>query len=203
MTGSQPGTSGEDRILAELATVGYDVHSLADLRHSGLRYRQAIPILIGALAQDYDERTLEEVVRALSVPWAKPTAIPPLVRAFRKVKGSDELGLRWTIGNALEVTWDDSAFEDLVTLACDRSLGRSREMIVLGLGRSKRAEAGAVLIELLDDPSVNGHAVKALRKLKVAAAQPGLERMVHDPRAWVRRDARKALNAFEHQESSE
>ena len=66
-------------------------------------------------------------------------------------------------------------------------------MVALGLGRSKRHEAGQVLIELLEDPVVSGHAVEALTKLRVPEARPGLERMTADNRAWVRRAARRAL----------
>jgi HEAT repeat protein len=49
------------------------------------------------------------------------------------------------------------------------------------------------LIELLDDPVVNGHAVKALRKLKVPAARAGLQRMLADERRGCAR-RRSALN---------
>ncbi|WP_419672760.1 HEAT repeat domain-containing protein [Agromyces seonyuensis] len=66
-------------------------------------------------------------------------------------------------------------------------------MVVLGLGRSKRLEAGDVLIELLGDPEVDGHAVKALGKLKTPRARAGLERMKSDSRLWVRRAAESAL----------
>lgn len=63
---------------------------------------------------------------------------------------------RCGIGKALEVLWDDTCFDDLVSLAQDRSFGKAREMVVLGLGRSKKPEAGGVLMELLSDPVVNG-----------------------------------------------
>ena len=111
--------------------------------------------------------------------------------------GQQEQLLRWAIGNALEVLWDDSRFDDLVSLARDTSFGKAREMVVLGLGRSKRPEAPDVLMKLLDDPVVSGHAVKALRKLKVPAARPGLERMLDDDRAWVRKEAQRALAALD------
>ena len=78
-------------------------------------------------------------------------------------------------------------------LARERSYGRGREMLVLGLARSKRREAGEVLIDLLDDPDVNGHAVKALRKLKDPRAREGLERMLDDDRSWVRKEAQRTL----------
>lgn len=186
----------EGEVLRDLAAAGYEVESLADLRTSGLRYRDAIPVLLSALQRAADRKVKGEIVRALSVPWAKPAATGPLIEEFKQVEDETGMGLRWTVGNALEVLWDDARFDDLVALARDGTFGKAREMVVLGLGRSKKPEAGEVLIELLDDPVVSGHAVKALRKLKVPAARAGLERMLGDERAWVRKEAQRALAAL-------
>lgn len=191
---------GEREILAQLATIGYEFESLADLRTSGLRYRDAVPILIEALSSGIDRRGKEEVVRALSVPWAKPAAVGPLIEQFREVEDASGLGLRWSIGNALSVTWHDSYFDELVELARDTRFGRAREMLVLGLGKSKNAQAGEVLIDLLDDPDVGGHAVKAIRKMKLPAARERLQEKLADRRAWVRKEAERALFALDSDE---
>ena len=153
MTAAEPPAPGEGPILASLREVGYEVGSLAELRHSGLRYRKAIPILITALPHVAEKKTLMEVVRALSVPWAMPAATRPLIELFRRADDPTGLGVRWAVGAALDVAWNDDEFDDLVELARDRSYGRSREMVVLGLARSKRPEAGEVLVELLENPS--------------------------------------------------
>ena len=87
----------------------------------------------------------------------------------------------------------NSVFDDLVRLVENRSFGKARQMVVLGLGRSKRSEVVPLLIGLLDDDDVSGHAVKALAKLGAQDARPELERMVSDPRSWVRKEAQKAL----------
>lgn len=186
-------------LLEELAGVGYPVASVADLRSSGTRYRAAVPVLLRWLDRSEDTFEKEEIVRALSVPWARDEALDPLIEAFRATPRGDQSEelLRWAIGNALEVLWDDSRFDELVALARDESFGKAREMVTLGLGRSKRPEAGEVLIQLLDDPVVSGHAVKALRKLKVPQARAGLERMLGDERAWVRKEAQRALAAMD------
>lgn len=186
-------------VMADLAASGYEVASVADLRSSGTRYRSAVPVLLGWLGRVESTFEKEEIVRALSVPWARDEALGPLIDAFRTVPRdgdqAEEL-LRWAIGNALEVLWDDSRFDELVSLARDESFGKAREMVVLGIGRSKRPAAGDVLIQLLDDPVVSGHAVKALRRLQVSAARAGLERMLDDDRAWVRMEAQRALAAL-------
>ncbi|WP_162799159.1 HEAT repeat domain-containing protein [Nocardioides sp. 616] len=176
----------ESDLLRELEEVGYSVGSLADLRTSGVRYREAISVVLSGLRRaTTDHKVKGEIVRALSVPWAKPAATGPLIEEFMQVEDETGMGLRWTVGNALEVLWDDARFDDLVALARDESFGMAREMVVLGLGRSKKPEAGEVLLELLEDPVVSGHAVKALRKLKVPAARAGLERMLCRPE-WDR-----------------
>lgn len=185
-------------LLEELAGVGYEVESVAELRSSGARYPRAVPVLLKWLGRGDVAFEKEEIVRALSVPWARAEALGPLIELFRSVpRGGEEEEeeelLRWAIGNALEVLWDDARFDDLVALARDESLGKAREMVVLGIARSKNMLAGEVLIELLGDPVVSGHAVKALRKMKVPSARPALELMLDDSRAWVRKEAQRAL----------
>lgn len=183
-------------ILDDLAAAGFPVSSVDELRESGLRYKAAVPVLVAALQRSQDAREKQALVRALSVPWAKQEALAPLIEEFRTLPlnaGPQMESLRWAVGNAIEVLWDDSRFDDLVALGRDVRFGKSREMVVLGMGRSKRPEVGDVLIELLDDPVVNGHAVEALAKLRIPRARPGLERMTSDSRAWVRKAAAKAL----------
>lgn len=183
--------------MSQLRAAGFDVSSISDLRESGVRYRAAIPVLLEALRAARDKRVVNELVRALSVPWAKPDAVPVLLQKFREFDDGRELGTRWAIGNALEVTWMDEHFEELASLAEDRTFGRSREMIVLGMAKSKDPRAAEVLVALLEDNDVNGHAVSALKKVKAPAARRGLERMLQDERSWVRKDAAKALAALD------
>ncbi len=188
--------AGEEEILAELEAAGFRTDSLADLRHSGVGYREAVPILLDWLSRVQDRKVEEEIVRALTVPWAKPTATRPMIEEFRRVKPSDDptgMGLRWTVGNAIFVLANDDVFEELVELVNERGYGKSRQMVVLGLGKSKKPEAIEVLLGLVDDPEVDGHAIMALGKLRAKVARASLERKLDDDRAWVRAEARKAL----------
>lgn len=159
-------------------------------------YERSVPVLVEWLPRIEDRRVKEAIVRSLSTKHARGVAAPVLVEEFKKAKG-DPLGLQWAIGNALEVVADRSLFGDLVALARDRSNGRGREMVVLALARTGDPEASGVLIELLDDEEVAGHAVAALRKLAPIEARPYLERFLDDRRAWVRRDAKAALGKIE------
>jgi hypothetical protein len=167
-------------LLGELAAVGFPVDSVWDLRRSGAPYRAAVPVLVTWLPRVTSPSGKDAIIRALSVPWARPAALGPIVDEFRAlpVPGDPQLELvRWAAGDAIEVLWDDDRFDELVGLARDRRYGKAREMVALGLRRSKRPDAGLVLIELLDDPVVSGRAVEALTKLRIPEARPGLERM--------------------------
>lgn len=62
----------------------------------------------------------------------------------------------------MDVLWDDAYFDELTEVATDRSYGRARKMLVLGMRRSKDPRVADILTGLLVDPSVNGHAVEAL-----------------------------------------
>jgi HEAT repeats len=184
-------------LLAELALAGFSLDSVSELRTSRIRYRDAIPILVSWLPRARSTSEKEQIVRALSVPWARREALEPLVQEFRAlpIPGNDQQELlRWAVGNGIEVLWDDTQFDKLIELALDERFGKAREMVVLGLGRSKKPEAAKVLIELLEDPVVNGHAVKALGKLGDPQARAGLERMTGDSRAWIRKEAKRALS---------
>lgn len=122
---------------------------------------------------------------------ARGIAAPSLIREFRRSNTGP--GYRWAVGNALEVVADDAVRRDMIELARDRSFGRDRQMIVLGLSRMRDSEVADVLLELLTDDGVAGHAVKALGRLKVPRARPAIERLVDHATPWVRAEARKAL----------
>ncbi len=193
-----PGSPPSVSLLDGVRELGFDVESLAELRLSGRDYRRAVPVLIAGLDDVADDRELTEIVRALSVPWASPSALPSLIELFRSVDDPTGLAVRWTIGNTLEVLWDDRYFDELVDLAGRREFGRAREMVVLGLARSGRPETTAVLLELCDDADVNGHAVRVLARKTLARRVPEqarhvFERMSGDPRAWVRAAASRGL----------
>lgn len=185
-------------LVARLAEAGFPVDSVDDLRRSGKRYEAAVPLLIEALAEEDDYKEKEWIVRALSVPWARPAAIPSLLKEFAAVSERDPERaalLRWAIGNAIEVLWDDDYFDAVANLARGRRYGRSREMLVLGFGKSKRKQQAADLLQsLVADDDVNGQAIAALAKLREPSTRPVLEAAVSHPKAWVRKAAQRGLH---------
>ena len=187
-----------EKVVPYLQALGYSVSSVDELRESGVRYRSAIPVLLDWLLRLESPQDKEWLVRALSVPWAREHAVGPLIAEF-KAAPAEASQLRWAIGNAFDVLWDDAHFESLVSLAQDRSYGRDREMIVLGMAKSKRPEAMDLLISLTNDPDVSGHATMALRKRGEPGAEEAFRRMQGDSRAWVRREAAKGLTKLQKQ----
>lgn len=180
-------------LLSDLAEVGFDVDYVGELVKRRVRYEAAIPVLIRWLPVIGDRSVKEDVIRTLSVPWARPDALKPLIEEFKKLPPEEEIGLRWVVGNALEITADDSVFEEVRDLATTPSYGRSREMVVASLGNMKNQEAIEVLIDLLEDETVVGHAVMALGKLKAKKARPKIKPLLEHPQAWIRKEAKKAL----------
>ena len=70
-------------------------------------------------------------------------------------------------------------------------------MLALAMGRMKNPKAVEILVGLLGDEEVVGHALIALRKLNAVEARPFLLPFLKHPKAWVRREAIKALNKID------
>lgn len=184
-------------IFSDLAAVDLDIHALQDLFQSRTVYCKSLPVLIKWLARTDDAVAKEALVRALSLPWARPVATPYLIEEFQSAAPHVTPTLRWAIGNALEVLADEQHVEALVRLAKQCEYGKAREMLALGLGRLKDPRAIETLLGLLDDLEINGHAVIGLGRVKSAAALPYLEKFLDDPRSWVRREAKRSTEKIQ------
>lgn len=190
----------EDKdVTKALQQVGLNVSSVYDLVNSKESYPQAIPVLLDFLPKVKDLRVKEGIVRALTVKKARGTgAAEMLITEFSKIDDSpNSLPLKWAIGNALSVIADDEVFEKIVDLVYNKKHGKAREMLVSSLANMKDSRAVDVLIELLQDEETVGHAAFALGKLKVKKAKPHLERLLNHPKAWVRKEAKRALEKID------
>ena len=189
-------------VISELAAHGFDVRTIRDLRYNYSDYRTAVPVLIRWLPRVDYEPLKEDIVRTLSVPWAKPDAAPALVAAFRRSSDPGEFNLRWAIANALSVVADEAVLTDVIALAQDKRYGSERQMLALALARIKKPVVIEPLIGLLDDPAVVGHAATALGKLRAHAAREALERVAATSTRWVAKEARLALRRIDGSRSS-
>jgi HEAT repeat protein len=184
-------TAEQSAILADLRALGYDFRSLSAFAQSGIRYKDAIPTLLEWLRKARTPTMQRAVVRTLTNPSAKGAAMPALIEAFRNFP--DEAGTRWAVGNSIETAYVDTYFDDVAALALDPQYGRARQMVALALGKSKRPEAVDVLLQLMDDHDISGHAVFALSKRPNPRAREALEEKLTDDRPWVRKKAALGL----------
>lgn len=190
--------SDANAIIQELRGAGFDVRSVGDLYNKKLHYEKAIPILVAWLSRVTNPIVKEDIVRSLSVKWARDTMVPKLlVTEFEQAEDSTGTGLRWAIGNAIEVLANDGIADGMIRLATDRRYGKAREMIVLGLGKLKYPHVTDVLLNLLTDEEVVGHAVMALGKLRARMARSRIESLLNHPKPWVRKEAKKALASID------
>jgi HEAT repeat protein len=189
-------------IVQELRANGVLVRSIGDFLEQGRDIRPAIPILLRWLPQTTDRGLKEGIVRALTDRRARPVAAKPLIKEYRALDATEDRSLRWVIGNALEAVADELVIEDLLQIVQDRNGGTARQMVVVALGRMKDPRVPAVLMKLVYDPDVIGHAVVALRKLAPPEARDTLLPLRTHENAWVRRTARQALERIDARVSS-
>ena len=182
-------------ILKELSEAGFQAENIGDLYHKNENIKHlsdATPILLRWLPKVKYPGLKEDIVRSLATKYATPIAASHLIDEYVKTPNS-EGSLKWAIGNSLAVVADDSVFDAIAGLTLDPDHGKSREMVVVALGNMKRPEAVDVLIKLLTDDQVAGHALLALRKLGAKKAQPCIEPFLKHPKTWVRNEAKKAI----------
>lgn len=177
-------------LLADLSAAGFAVSSAGELVR-GRRYEKAIPILASWMGRVADKQIKADIVKALSVPWAR-VAGPALVAEYRNTAAC-ESSLRWAIANALEVIASRVIFDDLVDLALDREGGQARQMLALAIAKTDAPEAASVLMRMLLDEEVAGHAVSGLAQMKADVPREAIEPFLKHPAAWVRKDAKKLV----------
>jgi HEAT repeat protein len=193
-------TEEDGKIVAVLKKqAGLSVDSVFDLVNSKRSYPKAIPILLGFLPNVRDDWIRQGIVRALTVREARGKVDVALVTEFKNIPADDakRQSLKWVIGNALSVVAGEAVANELLTLAQDKQHGTARQMIVVALSRFPSLKSGKVLVQLLKDEDVRGHAIIALRNLKAHESIPYIEPFLFHENAWIRREAKKALSKLQ------
>lgn len=196
-------------MLRELVRLGFEIEGVDDLYNSNVDYRAAIPVLLKWLPRQKDPAIKENIVRALSIRWARPVAARPLLvewNNLRRVRSQDEELLKFAIGNALSVVSDDSVFDDVARILRDRWQFRQAPVLVEALGNMKDPRASELLLALLKRERGEGFLVSALRTLKrLRSIQQRTEfknkRIVREltrhQSADIRREAKRTLQKLE------
>lgn len=183
----------EAAVLTDLQKAGVSVKRLPELLGTRLP-PSAASSLLAHLKTARTHAAREILIRAITDRTFAATIAPELAAMF---EDDDFAAHRWTLGQALAAAATPDTAPLLIKLARSGEFGRDREMIVLGLSKTRSAVADQTLIDLLNDDSVAGHAVKGLASLTPtrlrALDTAGVNRFLDDPRPWVRRAASAVL----------
>lgn len=125
--------------------------------------------------------------------------LPIMIGLIWRLRDEDEPQVPWAIGNAIGHLARRVDLDELRHICATRALGSSRQMVVDALRRLRDTESVPLLIELLDDHWITGHAARALAKVGDSSALPALGRVGLDDThtAWVRREATRAQRMIE------
>lgn len=184
-------------VLADLGKAGVRLALLGE-PISGKDRPAALRVFIRWLPIVTNRDVKEVLVRCLSIPAAGEAGARCLMDALvREGKEGRDSSLMWAMGNGLEVLSKFAPLEELIQLSEDSTLGEARQMVVLALAKHRDPSVVPVLVRLLDDEHVCGHAVAALAKLSVPSTRSHLERFLAHRTPWIRNEAKKGLRAIE------
>lgn len=158
--------------------LGRFVSNTQYFRRSSFDERSAMPVLLRLLPTLKDRDAVTTVAGHLRRPWARPTAFPGLLEAF-KIWAPKDASVGWALGDALATAADERHLSLLIDLVQHREYGMARAMVVYSLWRYRRdSRIEQVLLTLIEDPDVSVEAITALRRtLGNEAALPHLRRV--------------------------
>ena len=185
----------KELFISEIRDLGYGISSIEELKKIDNKNKDVIPIILRHLSQISDINDKEFLVRCLGVKGFN-TASNALINEF---KNSSNTLYKWAIGNSLSIILDKSSLNDLLEIVTDKKHGIARQMIVDGLGKYKDKKVIPVLVGLLEDKDVQGHALSALSKLKDPELLPYIKPFVNHEITWIRNTAKRAILKLEKQ----
>lgn len=128
-------------LLVALADIGCEVDSVWDLVNRKSSYTEAIPVLVRHLNLPYSSRTLEGIIRTLTVPEARGAAGKALLDALKSNQTSDDQ-LRFALANALTVVADRSLAQEIRALARDPHYADVRSELRKAMAKLSRTMSG-------------------------------------------------------------
>ncbi len=156
-----------------------DCHPVNILVNAGVpleHFQAYAPPLINALDQLTGKAGLELVVRALTRKGLT-AATEKLLQLYQQETPLQDLSCLWAVGNAIYHISPHDHLEECLQICRDTRLGDSRHRLIVHLSRFKKSEmVFQTLVSLLEDESVRGPALEALRRLGDVRAIPAIER---------------------------
>ena len=204
-----PGWIEAEPLLAALEAAGIDTVDFGVFGPASFTtfdFARAAPILVEWLPRADDPRLKEAIVASLAGQRAaQGEGARRLIEDFRRPEYADEPSLRWAIGDTLATIAGPADADGIIELLRDPSGGKARQMLCDALVRTRDTRRVDVLIELLADDDVAGHAISSLRRIRRGVVpepervRPMLEALLARPSAteFGRRQARAALKAAE------
>lgn len=181
----------EQPIVAELQKHGHQVDSLAQLVTQPLPAPSA-QVLLDWIPRIESPRLLEEIVRGLALS-VEPFDATPLTVLFDQ---TDEAALRWAIADTLTARTATRVGSWILERVRDRSLGRSREMLVVALAVHVKADqAIPALVEVFDE--MPGHVAMALSVCGTTDELSLLESSTARLKKWEQREVSRAIRAIQ------
>jgi hypothetical protein len=158
-------TSLEEELRARDSS-GDFAHNSGDpvdlLVNGGISAKPYQDILISYLDSALPPNELQMVIRALSEKGVVQ-ATGRLLCFFEDARFKAYPSLLWAVGNAVHAIAGQNHLRKVLAVCRRDDLGGARQMLVLHLARFKDTdEVFQVLISLLDDETVRGHALEAL-----------------------------------------
>lgn len=181
-------------ILADLRNVGVSVEQWNDLlsRYATLP-QSAVDLLLSWLPRLDDPSAQEAVVRAIA---AAPTARYDGRVLARLFETTDNVPLRWAIGDALAFTKPEGVNEWILRTVQNPTFGKGREMLAIALARLVAAEiANPVLVSLLGPLPI--HAAAGLAVSGTLSELAALEAARDNTKGSIRKQIIKAIRAIE------
>ena len=138
------------------------------------------PVYVPALLRALDELTgsgeLETVVRVVTKKGLKGVT-GKLVDLFTREDLVHEHNLLWAAGNAIYHIAPRDYLNECLRICRNRRLGYSRQRLIVHLSRFKKSEeVFQTLLSLLEDESVRGAALEALKRYGDVRALPAIQR---------------------------
>lgn len=136
-----------------------------------------VPHLLHALEDlTGEEAGLEIIVRVLTKKGLTE-AVEPLLRLYKDEALFQDLPCLWAVGNAVYHIEPHDHMDECLLICRDHRLGYSRHKLIVHLSRYKKSdEVFQTLLSLLEDESVRGAALEALRRYGDIRAIPAIER---------------------------
>ncbi len=184
----------QENLLKEVNSYGYNFTNLNELKQIDIKDKKLIPVLLKWLKKTDDIFYKSIIARYLTVK-GYIEATRELLKLYKEM--DEAKGDKWAIGNAIGVISDKRFINEYIEIIKNKKNGISRQMIVYGMGAFKEEKVKKVLISLLDDDEVNGHAIYALSKFKDINLIEILKPFLNHKMTWKRNKAKKAIAKLE------